>query len=233
MASFKDGQTHLDNDTGSNTQPYERQCSPPEEVALQPLIPIPNQKTDIVACDAPPEGFVLLPPPGHEPVPSKTTMPNQETTLIPWTESRKPLEGHLAPPSSLPVWRYISPREENPAARLPTAMEHREHTPLPQFSSARIPDATPMLTEYKQHGITTYSSESTEEIGLDLNDRDDQDVLRYTDKVPMAGKYLQTAEHREAMRAQEDMLEEYSEHDVLDARNAVEIHKQPPRVPGR
>lgn len=90
-----------------------------------------------------------------------------------------------------------------------------------------------MLTEYKQHGITTYSSESTEEIGLDLNDRDDRDVLRYTDKVPMGGKYLQTAEHRETMRAQEDMLEEYSEHDVLDARNAVEIHKQPPRVPGR
>ena len=233
MASSENGETNLDdNETRSTAQPHERQCSPPEEVAPQPLIPVPNQETDIVASDAPPEGF-LLQPPGHEPMPSNTTTVDQETALVPWTESRKPLDGHLAPPSSLPAWRYISPREQNPAARLPTAMAHRAHTPLPQFADARTPDATPLLTEYKKHGITTYSSESTEEIGLDLNDRDDRDVLRYTDKVPMAGKYLQTAEYREAMRAQEDMLEEYGEHDVLDAKNAEEIRRQPPRVPGR
>ena len=57
--------------------------------------------------------------------------------------------------------------------------------------------------------------------------------MSYTDKVPMAGKYLRTAEYREGMKAQEDMLEEYGERDVLDARNADEMHKQPPRVPGR
>ena len=233
MGSSENGETDLDNKTRITTQPHERQCSPPEEVAPQPLVHVPDQETDIVAHDGPPEGFVLLPPPGHVPVPSNMAAVNQETSLVPWTESRKPLDGHLAPPSSLPAWRYISPREQNPAARLPTAMAHRAHTPLPQFANARTPDATPLLAEYKQHGITTYSSESTEEIGLDLRDRDDRDVLRYTDKVPMAGKYLRTAEYREGMKAQEDMLEEYGERDVLDARNADEMHKQPPRVPGR
>jgi hypothetical protein len=90
-----------------------------------------------------------------------------------------------------------------------------------------------MLTQFERHGITTYSSESTEEIGLDVNDRGDRDVLGYTDKVPMAGKYLQTAEYREGMKAQEDRFVEYSERDVL---NAVEHHdsqKRPPRVPGQ
>lgn len=161
MASSESGEPNLDGETRSTAQPYERQWSPPEEVAPQPLVPVPDQETDVIATDASPEGFVLLPPPGHEPTPSNMATVNQETALVPWTESRKPLEGHLAPPSSLPPWRYTSPREQNPAARLPTAMEHRAHTPLPRFANARKPDATPMLTEYKQHGITTYSSEST------------------------------------------------------------------------
>lgn len=90
-----------------------------------------------------------------------------------------------------------------------------------------------MLTEFQRHGITTYATESTDQIELDPNDPDDREVLSYTDKVPMAGKYLQTAGYRKGMRAQEDMLEEYGPHDVLDAQNAVKIQKQPPRVPGR
>lgn len=90
-----------------------------------------------------------------------------------------------------------------------------------------------MLTEYKQHGLTTYSHESTEEIDLDPDNRDDRDVLRYTDKVPMAGKYLQTAEYREGMRAQEDMFEEYSVRDMLDAKNALNMQMESPRVAKR
>jgi len=243
MASAENDEANRDNANEDTTQSHEQQCSPPpEDLALSPpqedeaprsLVPIFTQETDIVALDVPPEGLVLLPPPDHEPTPSNMTTLNQETAIVPWTESREPLQAFFPPPSSLPARRYTSPRQNNPAARLPTAMAHRAHTPLPQFANARTPDATPMLTQYKQHGITTYATESTDQINLDPNDPDDRDVLTYTDKVPMAGRYLQTAEYREDMRAQEDMLEEYGEHDVLDARNAVDIQKKPPRVPGR
>ena len=252
MPSTEKDETKLDNEDGDTAQPYERQCSQPAEnfalsplrqdLALSPpqeddeprsLVPIPDQKTEIVACDILSEGLVLLLPPEHEPTPSNMTTVDQETIIAPRTLSREPLEGHLAPPSSLPVWRYTSPREQNPAARLPTAMEHRAHTPLPQFANMRTPDATPMLTEFKEHGITTYSFQSTEEIGLDLDDRDDRDVLNYTDKVPMAGKYLRTAQYRKGMKAQEDMLEENSEHDVPEAKNADAIHKGSSGVQGK
>ncbi|GAB7329476.1 hypothetical protein MBLNU13_g01254t1 [Cladosporium sp. NU13] len=252
MASTENDESNLEHGTRSTAQPNDRQRSsppedlaslpPPKDLALSPpqeddeprsLVSILDQETDIVAFDVPPQGLVLLTPPEHEPKPSNMITVNQGPDIAPWTASRKPLEGHLAPPSALPAWRYISPREQNPAARMPTAMAHRAHTPLPQFANARTPDATPMLTEYKQHGITTYSSESTEEIGLDLNGRDDRDVLSYTDKVPMAGKYLRTAEYRAGMKEQEDMLEEYSERDVLDAKNADAMHKASPRVSGK
>jgi hypothetical protein len=236
MASVENDETTLDNETGGSPQLQDFTLFPRQEEdhALQSLVPIFNQETDIVASDVQPEGFVLLPPPEHEPIPSREDMTtlNQESPLV-WTESRKPPEYFYPPRSSLPPRRYISPREHNPAARPPTAMAHRAHTPLPQFANARSPDATPMLTEYKQHGLTTYSHESTEEIYLDPDARDDRDVLRYTDKVPMAGKYLQTAEYREGMRAQENMLEEYSERDMLDAQNAVDMQRDALRMPWR
>lgn len=89
-----------------------------------------------------------------------------------------------------------------------------------------------MLTQHNDHGITTYSSESKEKIDLDPDNRDDRDILRYTDKVPMAGKYLRRAEYREGMKAQEDMLVEYGEHDVRSAIDAHVMQQGPPRVPG-
>ena len=49
----------------------------------------------------------------------------------------------------------------------------------------------------------------------------------------MAGKYLQTAEYREGMRAQENMLEEYSVRDMLDAQNAVDMQRDALRLPWR
>ena len=98
MASTENDETNLDNDTRSTAQPRERQCSPPpedpplspppenlalsppqEEDAPQSLGPIANQGSDIVACDVKPEGFVLLPPPGHELTSSNMTTLNQET----------------------------------------------------------------------------------------------------------------------------------------------------------
>lgn len=243
MASAEKDETNLDDDTGSTAQSYEQQSFPPpqdfmlfprqeEDHAPQSLVPIFNQETVIVASDVQLEDFVLLPPPGHEPIPSNMTTLTQETPLL-WTESRKPPEGFYPPRSSLPPRRYISPREHNPAARPPTATAHRAHTPIPQFANARLPDATLMLTEYKQHGLTTYSDESTEEMYLDPDVRDDRDVLCYTDKVPMAGKYLQTAEYREGMRAQENMFEKQSVRDMLDAQNAVDMQKDSLRVPWR
>lgn len=242
MASAEQDETDRDDGPRSAAQPHEGQCSPrPEDLepsppqedkAPQSLVPYTNQGNDVVGSDAPPEGLVLLPPPGHEPTPSNMPTLNQETAIVPWTESRKPRDVFFNPPSSLPAWRYTSPREHNPAARLPTALPHRVRTPLPQFANARAPDATPMLAQHDEHGITTYSTESTEEIRLDPDDRDDRDVLRYTDKVPMAGKYLRTAEYREGMRSQENMLEEYGEHDVRSAMDAHVMQERPPRVPG-
>jgi hypothetical protein len=90
MASPENDETKLDNETRSTAQPKERQCSPPppvdlaqcppqEEDAPQSLNPIANQGSDIVACDVKPEGFVLLPPPGHELTSSNMTTLNQET----------------------------------------------------------------------------------------------------------------------------------------------------------
>ncbi|KAM0706552.1 hypothetical protein Q7P35_005879 [Cladosporium inversicolor] len=222
MPSAENDEAYRGNANRDTTQSYERQCSPPpEDEAPRSLVPISNQETDIAPYDAQPEVFVLLPPPDHELPDSTLTTLNQETVLVPWTESREPIFNHVAPPSSLPVRRYTSPRENNSAAQLPTTMAHRAHTPLPQFANARLPDATPMLTEFQRHGITTYATESTAQVELDPNDPDDRDVLSYTDKVPMAGKYLQTADYREGMRAREDMLEEYGPHDVLDAQNAA------------
>lgn len=241
MASAENDETYPKDETGCTAQPNEQQCSPPptdlanspplENDAPQSLALLSNQETDTI--DVQPEGFVLLPPPDHEPVPSNTAPPNQEADSVRWTESRRPLPSMMQPPSSLPAWRYTSPREQNPAARLPTAMAHRTRTPLPQSANARTPDTTPMLTQHNEHGMTTYSTASTEEIGLDPDDRDDRDVLRYTDKVPMAGKYLRTAEYREGMRAQEDMLVEYGESGVRSALDAHVMQEGPPRVPGK
>jgi hypothetical protein len=241
MASAENDETNPKDETGRTTQPHEQQCSPPpkglalspsqEDDAPESLALISNQEIDTI--DGQPEGIVLLPPPDHEPVPPNMVPPNQETDSVQWTESRRPLPSLIQPPSSLPAWRYTSPREHNPAARLPTAMAHRTRTPLPQSANARTPDATPMLTHYNKHGITTYSTESTEEIGLDPDDRDDRDVLRYTDKVPMAGRYLRTADYREGMKAQEDMLVEYGESDIRSALDAHVMQEGPPRVPGK
>lgn len=241
MASSENDEANPKDETGRTAQPNGQQCSPPpEDLALSPSQEddapqssalISNQEIDTI--DVRPEGFVLLPPPDHEPIPSNTVTPSHETDSVQWTESRRPLPGLIQPPSSLPAWRYTSPREQNPAARLPTAMAHRTRTPLPQSANARTPDATPILTRHNEHGITTYSTESKEEIGLDPDDRDDRDVLRYTDKVPMAGKYLRTAEYREGMRAQEDMLVEYGDSDVRSALDAHVMQERPPRVPGK
>lgn len=241
MASAENNETNLKDETGRTAQPNEQQCSPPptdlalslpqEDDAPQSLALLSNQETDTI--DVQPEGFVLFPPPDHEPIPSNMVTPSQETDSVQWTASRRPLPSMIQPPSSLPAWRYTSPREQNPAARLPTAMAHRTRTPLPQSANANTPDTTPVLTQHNEHGITTYSTESREEIGLDPDDRDDRDVLRYTDKVPMAGKYLRTADYREGMKAQEDMLVEYGESDVRSALDAHVMQEGPPRVPGK
>jgi hypothetical protein len=112
-------------------------------------------------------------------------------------------------------------------------MAHRAHIPIPQFADERATRSKAVLTEYKQHGVTTYATESTEQVELDPNDRDDRDVLNYTDKMPMAGKYLWNSDHQKGLREQEDMIRKYYKHDIRDAREAHKMAKGEARVPGR
>lgn len=242
---------HLDDETKRTAQPNESQHSPaPEDLALSPpaeedttqsLIPVTSQGTTIERYDEqqveppdspPPDGFALLSPPEHEPAGSNVTTLDQETDPVHWTQWRDPLRYH-SPPSSLPARRYISPREHNPAARLTTAMAHRAHTPMPQIANGRATKPKAMLTQFKQHGVTTYDTESTEQVELDPALRDDRDVLKYTDKVPMAGKYLWNTSYRRCTREQEAMLRKNYREDVADAETAHLMARWGPRTPGR
>ena len=247
MASADNNEIDLDGETSSAAHPNEPPGPPPpESLALSPRqeddasqdLVLYNQEIDIVPWDIQPglEGFAL-PPPDHELPPSTMTMTtlNQPTTPIPWTMSRQPLD-YLQPPSSLPPWRYTSPRLQDPSARLPTAMAHRAHTPLPRPATITLPTATPMLKLYNQHGLTTYSTSSsptTHHISLNPADPNDRDVLGYTDAVPMAGKFLRTAEYRKGMKAIDDRLREHGPLDVLDAENASQMAKEGLRGPGQ
>jgi hypothetical protein len=144
----------------------------------------------------------------------------------------------ITPESSLPPWKYISPRETNPAARLPSAMAHRAHTPLPAPPLSRegtpLPDTTPnMLTSHSHHGKTTYTSESTEQLPLNPNDPGDAEILAYTDKFPMAGAYMFSAEHNKTKRQQVAMAMAYQQEEVLHADLVCKGEKRSRRVPGR
>jgi hypothetical protein len=145
---------------------------------------------------------------------------------------------HFVPPeSSLPPWKYISPRETNPAARPPSAMTHRAHTPLPQPPLSRegtpLPDPTNMLTSLSHHGKTTYTSEPTEQLPLNPNDPGDAEILAFTDKFPMPGAYMFSAEHNETKRQQVAMAMAYQQEDVLHAELVCKNEKRSRRVPGR
>ena len=214
---------------------------PPEETATPSLTTIPNQEADIVMYDPeatelsdfpPPDGFVLLPPPEHESPDSNVATLNQETSLIRWTESRVPIQFN-PPQSSLPMSRYISPREQDPAARLPTAMAHRAHTPMPQFADERATRSAALLTGHEKHGITTYATKSTEQVELDPDIHEDRDVLRYTDKLPMAGSYLWNSDHQKHRREQEAMIRMYPKDDIRDAQTTAQMAKDGPRVQGK
>jgi hypothetical protein len=146
---------------------------------------------------------------------------------------------HFTPPeSSLPPWKYISPREINPAARPPSAMAHRAHTPLPQPPLSRegtpLPDTTAnMLTSLSHHGKTTYTSEPTEQLPLNPNDPGDAEILAFTDKFPMPGAYMFSAEHNKTKRQQVAMAMAYQQEDVLHADLVCKTEKRSRRVPGR
>jgi hypothetical protein len=250
MASADNRESHHDIDSSGAVLDDPLRSSAPEDLALSPppeenttlsLTTIPNQETDIVMYDPeatepsgypPPDGLALLPPTEHEPTDSHMATLNQETNLVRWTESRVPT--HFNPPqSSLPMSRYISPREQNPAARLPTAMAHGAHAPMPQFADERATRSAALLTGHEKHGITTYATKSTEQVELNPDIREDRDVLRYTDKLPMAGSYLWNSDHQKRRREQEAMIRTYYREDERDAQMAAQMAKDGPRVQGR
>jgi hypothetical protein len=144
---------------------------------------------------------------------------------------------HTSPERSLPPWKFISPRETNPAAGPPSAMSHRAHTPIPQTPPRRegtpLPNTTSMLVSHDQHGDTTYTSSSMEQLELNPSHPLDAEVLAYTDKLPMSGKYLFNANHKKIVREQVAMGTAYLQDDVLQASITHEIQKQGLRVPGQ
>lgn len=212
MVPTDDNEANLESDTRSVAQSVETACPPPLD------------------------GFVLLLPPEHDTAKSSMTAVKQETKPVRWVNSRTPLEPR-PPESSLPAWKYTSPRQSNPAARPPSAMAHRAHTPLPQFanrSATPVPlDNDAMLEQNEQHGVTTYASESTQQLEPDPDDKDHQDILAFTDTLPVAGKFLWNADHRKTTRKQTEMAWAYQQDDVVDAETAYWMERKSHRVPGR
>lgn len=221
MASIED-QGNLENGTDPTTQLAALPRSPPSET---------------VALSPPLEEFTLSTPREHiSPEPMSTL--NQATDLVYLVDSRTPVRHH-SPGSSLPAWKFISPRQSNPAARPSSAMAHRAHTPLLQATHERaatpLPDSSDVLVEHEQHGDTTYTSAPTEQIVLDPDDPGNADVLAFTDTLPMAGLYLFNAKHRKAVREQVAMIKAHHPDDVSQARTAWQIEREgrTNRVPGK
>jgi hypothetical protein len=137
---------------------------------------------------------------------------------------------YTSPESSLPPWKFVSPRETNPAARPPSAMAHRAHTPIPQTAleheGTPLPDTANVLVSYDQHGDTTYTSQPTEQIELDPNNPVNAEVLSFTDKLPMAGVYLFNADHRKVVREQVAMVKAYHQDGVMQAQIAYQRERE-------
>lgn len=113
---------------------------------------------------------------------------------------------HEDPQSSLPPLQYISPREANQAARTPSAMSNSAYTPVPATSNERaatpLPDSSDLLVEHELHGKTTYTTQPREHFALDPEDRYDSEIMGFTDPKIMAGKYLQAAPYKQALKQQ-------------------------------
>lgn len=83
---------------------------------------------------------------------------------------------YTPPTSSLPPWKYISPRQNNEFVRTPSAMSHRAYTPFRAATPALSRTSTPaqhdencddepnsdLFTESPRHSVTTYTSMALE-----------------------------------------------------------------------
>ena len=112
---------------------------------------------------------------------------------------RRPPAVNLSPESSLPPYKYISPRQNNEFVRTPSAMAHRAYKPsragTPAASRASTPaqyseqsDDEPnshLFTESPRHSMTTYTSMPLERYRVIPSDTGGPAV-----KQPRSGFYL-------------------------------------------
>lgn len=119
------------------------------------------------------------------------------------------------PQSSLPPFQYVSPRETNQAARAPSAMSYRAYTPVPATGNERaatpLPGSRDLLAGHELHGQTTYTTQPREQLELDPQDRYDSEIMEFAREKPMAGKYLQTAPYKQALKQQADIARAYQQ----------------------
>lgn len=119
------------------------------------------------------------------------------------------------PQSSLPPLQYVSPRETNQAARTPSAMSYRAYAPVPATSNERaatpLPDSRDLPVGHEFHGQTTYTTQPREQLELDPEDRYDSEIMEFAREKPMAGKYLQTAPYKQALKQQADIARAYQQ----------------------
>jgi hypothetical protein len=122
------------------------------------------------------------------PVPNKRSVSKEKDRMQ--RSTRRPSVPMRDPSPSL-AWRYISPRQECPAVRQPSAMAHRAHSPSPAITGERQKNPTlnqnaVLFNQLESHGQTSYTSRSPELKPLDLRYYEDADILQFTDERPMA-----------------------------------------------
>lgn len=153
---------------------------------------------------AQPEVSSPLSSPPEDRIPNDTEGTDGASEAKPKTPMRLPTR-HKTPKSSLPPWKYISPRLTNEFARPPSAMAHRAHTPVagtPPRPATPTPEEDKLLNEHGLHGETTYTSMPLEQFVLDPNDREDAEILEFSDDMPMGGFFLWNAKHKVGVRDQ-------------------------------
>lgn len=139
----------------------------------------------------------------------------QELPEQPKWASRDPVP-NISPCSSLPPWKYISPRATSEIVRPPSAMAHRASTPLPQTPDGsrprpRTPTPAPreLLDEHGLHGRTTYTSMPLEQSDLDPANPGHARILAASEEMPMSGWYLSSSEAKRGFRGQVAMYSDY------------------------
>lgn len=153
-----------------------------------------------------------LSPPPEDKMPNRTEPVSNASKVRPKVHAPLPSR-HRSPRSSLPPWKYISPRLTNEFVRSPSAMAHRAYTPTVERSArptTSTPDGSELFEEHGLHGQTTYTSMPLEQ----------------AENALMAGRYLNSSMHRRGILDQVNAIEDYYGEDIEARQDAEEKRRR-------